>query len=92
MTTCSSQIVRVQSFDVNFMSATSQCVSHRADVDGTVNLDVQPSARIQVRRVDLQGEVCVGPGKTPGCAWRVVIVLMTSLGNFQDELQFETVR
>ena len=89
-----SRTVRVDRFNLMLHSSTPPCVSHPAPVFGD-SVDVQelrPGATdVQIRRIDLAGDLCQPPNGSPnGCSWQANVVLQTDVGNFGRDFQFST--
>ena len=89
-----SRTVRVNRFNLLLQSSTVPCVSHPAPVFGD-SLHVQELAPhatdVEVRSVDLAGDLCSPPNGSPdGCNWQANVVLQTDIGNFGRDLQFST--
>jgi hypothetical protein len=87
----STSLIGVDGFDLTMNTTSAECTTHRPVLDGMVDMDVLPGARIQIRRVNLAGDLCQSPGRVPGCAWRAVVVVVTGRGSFEDELMFNTI-
>lgn len=87
----SDSLLRIDGFDIGMNSTSAECITHRPALDGTVGMDALPGARVQIRQADLAGDLCRSPGRIPGCGWRAVVVVMTSRGAFENEVQFSTI-
>jgi hypothetical protein len=87
----STTLVGVDGFDLTMNTTSGNCVNHRPAIDGTVDVDVLPGARVQIRRADLGGDLCGPPGGVPGCEWRAVVVVVTNRGAFEDQILFNTI-
>jgi hypothetical protein len=87
----SPDLIGVDGFDVTLNTTSEGCITHRPAIDGTVDMDVLPGARVQIRRADLGGDLCATPGRVPGCGWRAVVVVVTNRGSFDDEVVFTTI-
>jgi hypothetical protein len=87
----STTLIGVDGFDVTMNTTSEGCMTHRPAIDGTVDMEVLPGARVQIRRADLAGDLCASPGRVPGCGWRAVVVVVTNRGSFDDEFLFSTI-
>jgi hypothetical protein len=87
----STTLVGVDGFDLTMNTISANCINHRPAIDGTVDVDVLPGARVQIRRADLGGDLCGPPGGVPGCEWRAVVVVVTNRGAFEDQILFNTI-
>jgi hypothetical protein len=90
------QAVRLDRFNLTFTSSSASCASHGAPVFGdAVEVRELPpdSADVQLRRMDLNADLCQPPnGNRDGCTWQANVVLQTDVGNFGRDLQFTTTR
>jgi len=82
--------VQVESLSLELQSESRECETHQAPISSDVSKTVPPGATLEIRRVDLAGDLCRGTAGPPGCAWRAIASSRTSQGMLSDEIRFET--
>lgn len=90
--------VQISRLDLTFTTNSPGCLSHSAEIAGVnpTRLDATSlpagASNVQIRQVDLAGDLCDPPRGTPGCLWLAAATLVTDVGTFSTELQFVTSR
>jgi hypothetical protein len=83
--------VEINRFTLAFASNSPGCATHEAPVSTTSVSTLSPGASdVQLRQVDLAGDLCTPPYGSPGCQWTADLTLSTSAGQYGSALQFQT--
>jgi len=89
-TNVSSGPVQIQGLTLRFAPKGGNCTPQVAPIDPNGRYTVREGGTVEVRRLDLAGQLCESSGAVPGCTWVATADVASDSGPASDEITFTT--
>jgi hypothetical protein len=86
----SSAPVQVRKLSLSFTPKDGDCTQTTAPISSDIGQTIAPGQTVQVRRVDLAGQLCSPPDGAPGCSWAAAAAVTTDDATATDAIAFAT--
>jgi hypothetical protein len=89
-TNVSKDAVEIQGLTLRFNATGGSCMPQVAPIDSSGHYTIREGVTVEVRRIDLAGQLCESAGAIPGCTWVATADVTSDTGPASDQITFTT--